>query len=139
LALNIVYQVDVAQIPIEEAIQTAREHVSVEPEVFEFAELLAKGTYDNREEIDANIQRLSIDWPLDRQPAVDRNILRLAIFEIDHIKNTPYIVVVNEAVEIAKKYSTSDSGKFVNGVLAGYLREKGYQREGSNQLDSSNT
>lgn len=139
LALNIVYQVDVAQIPIEEAIQTAREHVTAEPDVFEYAELLAQGTYDNRHEIDASIQQLSIDWPLDRQPAVDRNVLRLAIFEIDHVKSTPYIVVVNEAVEIVKKYSTSDSGKFVNGVLAGYLREKGYQREGNNQLDSSDT
>jgi N utilization substance protein B len=129
LALNIVYQVDVAQIPIEEAIQTAREHVSAEPEVFDYAEMLAQGTYENRHAIDDSIERLSVDWPLDRQPAVDRNILRLAIFEIDNVENTPHVVVINEAVEIAKKYSTPDSGKFVNGVLAGYLREKEHQKE----------
>jgi N utilization substance protein B len=124
LALNILYQVDVAQIPLEEAIGTARENVSAEPEVFDYAEMLAGGTYEHRVAVDETIERLSVGWTQDRQPAVDRNILRLAIFEITHVESTPPVVVVNEAVELAKKYSTADSGKFVNGVLAAYLRER---------------
>lgn len=123
LALNIIYQVDVAGLTLEEAIDTAREYVQAEPKVFEYAEMLVRGTHEHKVEIDASIQRLSTDWSLDRQPAVDRNILRMAMFEITHVEATPPVVVVNEAVELAKRYSTADSGKFVNGVLAAYLRE----------------
>jgi N utilization substance protein B len=123
LALNILYQVDVAGIPLDEAIQTVEENVAAEPAVFEFAEVLARGTLSNLDDIDRNMERLSVGWTPARQPAVDRNILRLAIFEISHVEVTPPIVAVNEAVELAKKYSTADSGKFVNGLLAAYLRE----------------
>jgi len=73
-------------------------------------------------EIDAKLAALSPDWPIDRQTAVDRNILRLAAFEIDHVESTPDAVAINEAVEMAKKFSTGESGKFINGVLAAYLR-----------------
>jgi len=124
LALNLLYQVDVAGIPLEESIQAARENVQAEPEVFEFAEALARGTRKYRKDVDRDIRRLSRDWPLARQPAVDRNILRMAMFEISHVPETPPVVAVNEAVELAKRFSTEDSGKFVNGVLAAYLREK---------------
>ncbi|HOK54674.1 MAG TPA: transcription antitermination factor NusB [Armatimonadota bacterium] len=124
LALNIIYQVDVAGIPLKEAIETAREHVEAEAEVFDHAELLAKGTLKHIREIDQNIRRLSVDWPPDRQPAVDRNIIRMAMFEMTHVETTPPVVVVNEAIELAKKFSTEDSGKFINGVLAAYLREQ---------------
>lgn len=123
LALNILYQVDVAGIPLDEAIKTAEENVAAESVVFEFAETLVRGTLDNLRDIDKNMERLSIDWPPARQPAVDRNIIRLAIFEISSVDSTPPVVAVNEAVELAKKYSTADSGKFVNGLLAAYLRE----------------
>lgn len=124
LALNFLYQVDIAQIPLDDAILMARESVVAPPEVFDYAEQLARGTFENRKAIDRVIRRLSIDWPLGRQPAVDRNILRLAIYEIAHVESTPMIVVVNEAIELAKKFSTPDSGKFVNGILAAYLRER---------------
>ena len=123
--MNLLYQVDVAGIPLSEAIQTARENVDAEPEVFDYAEVLARGVQKHKKEIDRDIRRLSVDWPPARQPAVDRNILRMAIFEISYVEATPPVVAVNEAVELAKKYSTADSGKFVNGVLAAYLRERG--------------
>ena len=125
LALNLLYQVDVARIPLDEVVQTAREQVDAKPEVFDYAEMLARGMRRHRRDIDRDIRRLSVDWPLARQPAVDRNILRLAMFEISHVESTPPVVVVNEAVELAKKFSTADSGKFINGVLATYLREQG--------------
>lgn len=114
----------------------ARENVSSKPEVFDYAETLARGTLRRRRDIDREIKRLSKDWPPDRQPAVDRNILRLAIFEILDIPATPPVVVVNEAVELAKKFSTADSGKFINGVLATYLRERGGP-EAREQVSSS--
>lgn len=131
LALNIIYQIDVAGIPLEDAVQTARENVNAEEEVFAYAETLVRGVAEYREQIDEDIERLSVDWPLDRQPAVDRNVLRMAMYEIAHIESTPQVVVVNEAVEMAKKFSTADSGKFVNGVLAAYLRERETPKEDS--------
>ncbi len=124
LALNILYQVDVTGIPLDEAIQTARDNADAEPGTLDHAESLARGTRLHGKDIDRDIRRLSKDWPLARQPVVDRNILRLAMFEILHLDSVPPVVAVNEAVELAKKYSTADSGKFINGVLAALLREQ---------------
>lgn len=123
LALNILYQVDVTDIPLDEAIKTAEEQVTIDPEVFAHAESLARGVNLIRKDLDKKIRKLSTDWPPARQPAVDRNILRLAMYEISKVESTPVAVAVNEAVEMAKKFSTEDSGKFINGVLAAYLRD----------------
>lgn len=109
---------------MDEAVEAAQEHVSTDPETFDYAERLVRGVAEDRKNIDQTIRELSKDWPLSRQPVVDRNILRLAVYEISSTEGTPAPVVVNEAVEIAKKYSTADSGKFVNGVLGAFLRTK---------------
>jgi transcription antitermination protein NusB len=124
LALNILYQVDVVGMPLDEAIATAVEYASAAPESVEYAKTLARGAKEYREIADTVVNALSPEWPSERQPAVDRNILRMAIYEVDCIEYVPPIVSVDEAVELAKKYSTADSGKFVNGVLAAYLRQK---------------
>lgn len=76
------------------------------------------GTVQNRELIDERIAALSEDWPLDRQPAPDRNVLRLAAYELLFSPDVPTGVIINEAVTIAKRYGTEESGRFVNGVLA---------------------
>ena len=129
LALNILYQVDASGVPFDEALATALEFVEVSgratdgAQVKEYAAMLVSGVREHRDEIDAFIEQLSEGWTLDRQPAVDRNILRIALFEIKYSESAPPIVAVDEAVELAKKYSTAESGKFVNGVLAGYLRD----------------
>ena len=94
-------------------------------EALAYGRALASGVRDNIKDIDAHVDRLAEGWPVDRQPAVDRNILRIAIYEISHVDSVPPVVAVDEAVELAKRYSTAESGKFVNGVLAGYLREIG--------------
>ncbi len=78
---------------------------------------LVYGVSKHKKELDEQITTLSAGWALDRQPAVDRNVLRIAIFELLHMPEIPAGVVINEAVDLAKKYSTADSGKFVNGVL----------------------
>jgi N utilization substance protein B len=82
-----------------------------------FAEPLIRGALDHRDEADALIKKHAQNWDLHRMAAVDRNILRLAIYEMLYRDDIPPVVSINEAVDIAKKFSTQDSGKFVNGIL----------------------
>ncbi len=82
-----------------------------------FAEPLIRGALQTRDEADAVIKKYARNWELHRIAAVDRNILRLAIYEMLHRDDIPPVVSINEAVDIAKKFSTQDSGKFVNGIL----------------------
>jgi N utilization substance protein B len=82
-----------------------------------FADPLIRGAVEHREQLDEAIQRHAKNWDLHRMAVVDRNILRLAIYEMLHREDIPPIVSINEAVDIAKKFSTADSGKFVNGIL----------------------
>ena len=131
IALNILYQWDSAKMPFEEALDTALEFADLSElkasermdDAREYARSLALGVKESVQELDSHIVRLAEGWPPERQPAVDRNILRIAIYEITHVDSVPPIVAVDEAVELAKKYSTAESGKFVNGVLAGYLKQ----------------
>ena len=94
-----------------------------EAEMQQFAEPLIRGALENREEADALIRKYCKNWDLPRIAAVDRNILRLAIFEMLHRDDIPPVVSINEAVDIAKKFSTQDSGKFVNGILDSVKKE----------------
>jgi N utilization substance protein B len=82
-----------------------------------FADPLIKGVLEHREAIDEHIKKHTKNWDFRRIAAVDRNIMRLAIFEMLHREDIPPVVSINEAVDIAKKFSTQDSGKFVNGIL----------------------
>ena len=82
-----------------------------------FSEPLIRGVIEHRDKIDAEIQKHAKNWSLHRMAAVDRNVLRLATYEMLFRDDIPPIVSINEAVDIAKKFSTHDSGKFVNGIL----------------------
>jgi len=82
-----------------------------------FAEPLIRGVLQYRDEIDERIKKHCKNWDFKRIAAVDRNVMRLAIFEMLHRDDIPPVVSINEAVDIAKKFSTQDSGKFVNGIL----------------------
>ncbi len=82
-----------------------------------FADPLIRGALQHRDEIDRVIRSHAKNWELHRIAAVDRNILRLALYEMLHRDDIPPVVSINEAVDIAKKFSTQDSGKFVNGIL----------------------
>ncbi|HUV03719.1 MAG TPA: bifunctional methylenetetrahydrofolate dehydrogenase/methenyltetrahydrofolate cyclohydrolase FolD [Armatimonadota bacterium] len=137
-ALNVLYQVDVAKLPPEEALETALEYTRLEEATAEFATALVRGTLEHIRSIDETIGRLSVGWDTQRQPAVDRNILRMAMYEMLHLDNIPYSVTINEAVELAKKFSTEESGRFVNGVLGALARECGLHEEeryGAEMLD----
>ncbi len=82
-----------------------------------FAEPLIRGTIEKRQSLDDEIMKHAKNWDLHRMAAVDRNILRLAIYEMLYRDDIPPVVSINEAVDIAKRFSTDDSGKFVNGIL----------------------
>ena len=83
----------------------------------EFAEPLVRGVLQHRDSLDAELIQNAANWDLDRMAGADRNILRLAIYEMLHRKDIPPVVSINEAVDLAKKFSTEESGKFVNGIL----------------------
>lgn len=123
IALNVLYQVDIAKVPPDEALQTALENAGLEEIAFEFVQELVQGVLGNLRAIDAKLKELSIGWDPQRQPAVDRNILRMAIFEILYLDYIPPSVSINEAVELAKRYSTDESGRFINGVLGTLVRQ----------------
>ena len=89
----------------------------------EFTVDLVEGVDRQRKEIDAFIVRFARDWSIDRMPVVDRNLLRMAIYELMDRPDIPTAAVLSEAVELAKQYSTEDSGRFVNGVLASVASE----------------
>ena len=134
LALNVLYQTDACAIPFDEALETALEFADLSTlvtkrgdrsaEARDYAQALAVGVMEKMPELDRHISDLSEGWSIERQPAVDRNILRIAIYEISYMDSVPPVVAVDEAVEMAKKYSTAESGRFINGVLAGYLKKQ---------------
>jgi len=116
-ALQILYAVDVCKLEQEEAERSFWEDRKSSRKVFEFATTLVKGTLENLPEIDGLIVKYARNWDLHRMASIDRNILRQGTFEILYLLDIPINVIINEAVELAKKYSTEESGKFVNGIL----------------------
>jgi N utilization substance protein B len=84
----------------------------------QFIKDLVYGTLEFADESDAQIAPLLEGWTLERLPTIDRIVLRMSVFELNHLPDTPAPVVINEAVELAKKFSTEDSGRFINGVLS---------------------
>lgn len=90
---------------------------SMNEDVREFATVLITGSCENMEGIDRIINKYSKHWRLSRMPTIDRNILRMAIYELAYLRNIPPPVTINEAVELAKKFGTEESGSFVNGIL----------------------
>jgi N utilization substance protein B len=82
-----------------------------------YAEQLVAGVIQNLQNVDGIIEKYASNYKLDRIAAVDRNIMRLAIYEMFHCEDVPPVVAINEAIEIAKRYGSEESGKFVNGIL----------------------
>jgi N utilization substance protein B len=93
----------------------------VEPD--ELTSLLVRGVVDHRAELDPAIAAKATGWSLERMPVLDLNVLRLAAFELAHRPDVPVAVAISEAVELAKRYSTDDSGRFVNGMLSAIAEE----------------
>ncbi|HYX22892.1 MAG TPA: transcription antitermination factor NusB [Thermoanaerobaculia bacterium] len=142
MAVQMLYQSDLGGSPLPHIFNTfdlaeylAREAAAAEKhgddgkerqrveEAFEYAQELVRGTIDNQPRIDDLIRSQADNWRLERMPAVDRNILRLAVYEMLHERETPKLVVLDEAIELAKKFGSEQSGRFVNGLLDGLLKQ----------------
>lgn len=115
--LQMLYLLDRCSFKPHEVKDIVLHREKISPAVREFINELFNGICNQRDEIDTLIMTYAQNWELNRMAAIDRNILRLATFEILAMTKTPISVIINEAVEIAKRYSTKDSGKFVNGIL----------------------
>jgi N utilization substance protein B len=126
-ALQILFQLDLRAQPVEDALAgyygslfSEESEVPLAPD--EFMEQLVRGTAGKRQAIDERVSQHSEHWRLQRMPAVDRNILRLAVYEMTDI-GTPPAVVINEALELARRFSGEESVPFINGVLDAIRRE----------------
>lgn len=115
-ALDILHAADSLDRPVLEVL-------AENPDEKEFTRELVEGVVANREELDELIRRYADRWVLERMPIVDRNLLRMGIFELLHRDDIPPAATINEAVELAKLLSTEDSGRFVNGLLGRVARE----------------
>lgn len=93
---------------------------------FSYAQTIVQGVSDHLDELDDLIRSRADNWRLERMPPVDRNILRLAVFEMLYEKDIPKLVVVDEAIELAKKYGSEQSSRFVNGLLDGLLKSHSF-------------
>jgi N utilization substance protein B len=116
-ALELLYEADAKSSSVDEVLAA----LPVAPDGY--AVDVVTGVTEHNVEIDGLIRRLAPGWPLDRMPAVDRAVLRLGIYELSQRPDVPTAVVLDEAVELAKRYSTEESGRFVNGVLAAAAKE----------------
>ena len=123
-ALQILFLWDARRQPVNEAIQAFYETLFAgeHPERDPFVDKLVVGTVEHLDEVDERIRRHAEHWRIERMPVVDRNLLRLAVYEMTH-EGTPAAVVIDEALELARKFSGEESVQFVNGVLDAVHRE----------------
>ena len=117
VALQILFEVAVTEHPVAEVFAHAAAEQELPPPVRDYAERLVNGTLGARERIDPYITRAAPAFPIAQLPAVDRNVLRLAIYELLEERDVPPKAAINEAVELAKRFGGDNSGRFVNGVL----------------------
>jgi len=116
-ALQMLYQAEASGMPMSEVERHFWDDADATVEVREFATRLARGTLDHRDTIDPILVECLEHWRLERLAIVDRNILRLAVYEFLHEPDTPPIVVIDEAIEVARKFGGEDSWQFTNGIL----------------------
>jgi len=116
-ALHVLYQLEISKEDISRVIVQQKEHLSPGNGGDEFAERIVHGVQKHGQEIDQLIRQYSENWRLDRMNLIDRNILRMAVFELLYCQDIPPKVTLNEAVELGKKYGSEESGSFINGIL----------------------
>jgi N utilization substance protein B len=118
-AVRALFQIDVGRSHPEEALAYNIQELAVPEAAADYARVVVHGTLDHLPQIDALISKYTVGWSLDRLPLTDRMVLRLAVFELDHLRDqVPVAVVISEAVELAKMYGDATSGRYINGILA---------------------
>lgn len=124
-ALQLLYKYDITREGLEHLGAFWAEQDEASEDIKDFTEKLISGTLENLEEIDKKIASFATNWQLKRMAVVDRNVLRIGSFELIYLKDIPAKVSINEAVDLAKKYSGEEAGKFVNGILDRIREELG--------------
>jgi N utilization substance protein B len=122
LALQMLFQYDIAGNPPDMICDTFEDLKKSKPNTREFATKIFRGTVDHMQKIDEMIQNQADNWRLSRMAVVDRNIIRMSIYEFLEETDTPKLVIIDEAIEIAKKFGTQKSSQFINGILDGILK-----------------
>lgn len=127
LTLQMLFQHDMSGNSPEMVITTFEDLHKVRSNIRDFAVRVFEGTVQNLEKIDDMITQQAENWRLSRMAVVDRNIIRMSIYEFLYENDTPKLVIIDEAIEIAKKFGTSKSPQFINGVLDGILKRYNLQ------------
>jgi N utilization substance protein B len=122
LALQMLFQHDMSGNAPDMICATFEDLIKSKPNTREFAVKIFRGTVDNLQKIDDMIQAQADNWRLSRMAVVDRNIIRMSVYEFLHENDTPKLVIIDEAIEIAKKFGTNKSSQFINGILDGILK-----------------
>lgn len=117
LALQLLYQLDLRGPEVLDEVEEFLARHTSDPEILAFARDLVFGCWERRPLLDRRIEEVAKNWQISRMAAIDRNVLRLAAYELLFRDDIPPLVTINEAIELAKKYSTKNSGPFVNGIL----------------------
>ena len=135
VALQVLYQVEQnAGISAEEIHRFIVRRLLEDRKLCEFTESLTAGVKEHQAELDAMISKVAENWRLDRMAAIDRNILRLGAYEMLHCPEVPAKVAINEALELAKRYSTAQSSRFVNGILDRVLQFQTQESEAEGKV-----
>ena len=129
LALQTLYQWNITRKDVRQILAQLRTHFSPEGEEDEFAEQIVLGVLEHCGQLDQRIEACSEHWRLDRMSLIDRNILRIATFELLYCAETPPKVILNEAIDLGKRFGSDDSGSFINGILDRIQRELGHKSE----------
>ena len=122
LALQMLYQHDLSGNTADAVIGTFEDLQKSKANTREFATRIFRGTLDHLAQIDEMIVAQADNWRLERMAVVDRNIIRMSVYEFLHESDTPKLVIIDEAIEIAKKFGTQKSSQFINGILDGILK-----------------
>jgi N utilization substance protein B len=135
LAVQVLYEVDVTDHSADEVLARTRAQHAPEDETFDYLSQLVRGIQNDREQIDEYLGAAAPTYPVAQLAAVDRNVLRVAIYELLHQPNVPAKAAINEAIELAKLYGGDSSGKFVNGVLGTVFKRITGERSPSEASD----
>jgi N utilization substance protein B len=136
LALQVLYEVDMANHPPVEVFQSRLEEMPLSEELAEFARRIVFGVLPRIPDLDLMIAKYAPEWPLEQVAPIDRNILRLAFWEFAVQRETPLKVAINEAVELAKQFGSDSAPRFINGVLGSLAEHKDDIRQHVEKLES---
>ena len=117
-ALDVLYEADLRGLPVLDVLDAYVKRIDPRPEHLGYAETIVRGVVDQRDRIDELVSSYAEGWTLDRMPAVDRNLARIAVWEILYADGVDDAVAISEAVELARSLSTEESPRFLNGMLA---------------------